>query len=114
MLGNKPRNGESSRSRNGERRRRSVRKTRRDGKQRQLRKRQSRRKEAKVNLPEEPRTRHRPQRQATSPWAAKAQRADQEARALELGAPRVALAEVLRLVEAEEQEVDVWHYCISM
>ena len=114
MLDNKPRSGESSKSRNGELRRRSVRKTRRGGKRRPLQELRSLHREGKADLPEEPRTRHRLRRQATCPWAAKAQRADQEARALELGALRVALAGVLGLVEAEEQEVDVWHHCISM
>jgi hypothetical protein len=114
MLDNKPRSGESSKSRNGELRRRSVRKMRRSGKRRQLQELQNPHKEGKVDLLEEPRTRHRLRHQATCPWAAKAQRAAQEARALELGAPRVALAGVLGLVEAEEQEVDVWHYCISV
>jgi hypothetical protein len=114
MLDNKPRSGESSKSRNGELRRRSVRKMRRGGKRRQLQELQNPHKEGKADLPEEPRTRHRLRHQATCPWAAKAQRAAQEARTLELGAPRVALAGVLGLVEAEEQEVDVWHHCISV
>jgi hypothetical protein len=113
MLDNKPRSGESSKSRNGELRRQSVRKTRRGGKRRQLQELQSPHKEGKADQ-EGPRTRHRLRRQATCPWAAKAQRVDQEARALELGALRVALAGVLGLVEEEEQEVDVWHHCISM
>jgi len=114
VLDNKPRSGESSKSRNGELRRRSVRKTRRGGKRRRLQELQSPHKEGKADLLEGPRTRHRLRRQATCLWAAKAQRADQEARALELGAPRVALAGVLGLVEEEEQEVDIWHHCISM
>jgi hypothetical protein len=107
MLENKPRSGESSKNRNGELRRRSVRKTRRGGKRRQLQELQSPHKEGKGNLLEGPRTRHRLRRQATCRWAAKAQRADQEGRALELGAPRVALAGVSGLVEEEGQEVDV-------
>jgi hypothetical protein len=107
MLDNKPRSGESSKSRNEELRRRSARKMRRGGKRRQLQELQTPRKEGRADLPEEPRTRHRLRHQATCLWAAKVQRPDQEARALELGAPRVALAGVLGLVEAEEQEVDV-------
>src|SRR4051794_39663515 len=112
MRDNKPQSGESSKSKNGELRRRSVRKTRRGGKQRQQQELQSHHKEGKADLPVGPRTRHRLRRQATCPWAAKAQKAGQEARALELGARQVALAGVLDLVEAEEQEVDVWHHCI--
>jgi hypothetical protein len=107
MLDNEPRSRESSKSRNGELRQQSVRKMRRGRKRRQLQGLQNPHKEGKADLLEEPRTRHRLRHQVTCLWAAKAQRADQEARALELGAPRVALVGALGPVEAKEQEADV-------
>jgi hypothetical protein len=112
MLDNKPRSGESSKSRNGGLRRRSALKTRRGGKRRRLREHPSLRKEGKGDLPEGLRIRHSLRRQAMCRWAVRAQEADQEARALELGGPRVVLVRASRLVEDEEQELDVWHQCI--
>ena len=109
MRNSKPRNGGSSKSRNGELPRRSALKTRRGGKRRQPREVQSPYREGKVDLPEGLQALHNLGRQGMCQWVGKAQELDQEARALELDAPTVPWAGLLRLGEDEEQDLDVWH-----